>query len=134
LILIDTSVLSLAFRRKNRDILDAPRVRTLRRLITEDLPCAIPGIVLQELLSGVRSAEDFQRLLNLMDAFPIVLADRQHHVRAANIANVCRHAGIAVSTVDSLIAAMAVETKSHLLTSDQDFERMAEHCGLQLLD
>lgn len=133
MILIDTSVLSLAFRRKTREVPEATSVRTLRRIITEDIPCAVPGIVLQELLSGIRSEDDFLRLLNLMEAFPLVLADRAHHIRAARIANACRHAGIVVSSVDSLIAAMAVETKSQLLTSDQDFERMAPHCGLQLL-
>jgi hypothetical protein len=133
LILIDTSVLSLAFRRKIHEIAEAPGVRALRRIITEDIPCAVPGIVLQELLSGVRSEDDFLRLQNLMEAFPVVLADRLHHIRAASIANACRHAGIAVTAVDFLIAAIAVESKAQLLTSDQDFVGIARHSGLQLL-
>ena len=134
MILVDTSVLSLAFRRKTRPVQEPATVRALRRLIVENTPIAIPGIVLQELLSGVRMPDEFQRLQQILDGFPVLLAEHDHHVAAARIANECLHAGIAVSTVDCLIAAMTVETHARLLTSDRDFIRMAPHCGLRLLD
>ena len=130
---VDTSILSLAFRRRVKTTAEPPFVQRFRRLVEEDQPVAVPGIVMQELLSGVRTANEFGRLEDLMEGFPLILAAREHHVAAARIANACRQAGITASTVDCLIAAMAIETKSHLLTSDEDFERMAPHCGLQLL-
>ena len=133
MILVDTSVLSLAFRRRIKTSPEPPFVQRLRRLVEEDQPVAVPGIVLQELLSGVRATNEFERLEDLMEGFPLILAAREHHIRAARIANTCRQAGITASTVDCLIAAMAIETKSQLLTSDEDFERMAPYCGLQLL-
>jgi predicted nucleic acid-binding protein len=133
-ILVDTSVLSLAFRRRAKTIPESFLVRILRRLIEQDHPIAIPGIVMQELLSGVRTDAEFKRLQDLMGGFPLILATRDYHVEAARIANKCRHAGISVSTVDCLIAAMAVKTKSQLLTGDKDFERIASHCPLKLLN
>ena len=132
MILIDTSVLSLAYRRRVKTSPEPPLVQTFRRLVEEDQPIAIPGIVLQELLSGVRTPSEFERLQELMEGFPLLIATHEHHVGAAKIANACHQAGIAASTVDCLIAAMAVAVKSQLLTGDDDFERMAPHCGLQL--
>ena len=134
MILIDTSVLSLAFRRRVKTSPEPPVVRTFRLLVEEDQPIAIPGIVLQELLSGVRTPGEFERLLQLVEGFPLVIATREHHVGAARIANACRQAGIAVSTVDCLIASMVVETESQLFTADNDFVRMAPHSGLQLFE
>jgi predicted nucleic acid-binding protein len=133
LILVDTSVLSLAFRRRENANPEPPHVRVLRDLIEKDAPIAIPGIVLQELLSGVRTESEFQRLQTLMEGFPLILATREHHLNAAKIANQCRSAGAAVSAVDCLIAAMAIKTRSWLLTTDEDFVRIASHCPLQLL-
>lgn len=132
MILVDTSVLSLAFRRRARPGPELPLVRAFRRFVEEDQPVAIPGIVLQELLSGVKTKNDFERLLDILDGFPIVPAARAHHVAAARISHACRQAGISASAVDCLIAAMTLESKGKLLTADEDFSRMARHCDLQL--
>jgi predicted nucleic acid-binding protein len=133
LILVDTSVLSLAFRRREKANPELSVVRLLRKLIEENIPIAVPGIVLQELLSGVRTEAEFRRLHDLMEGFPLILATRDHHLRAARIANQCRSAGVAVSAVDCMIAAMAIIANSQLLSTDEDFARMASHCPLQLL-
>jgi predicted nucleic acid-binding protein len=105
----------------------------LRRFIEQDHPVAVPGIVLQELRSGVRIETEFKRLQNLMAGFPLILATREDHLEAAKIANQCRQAGVAVSTVDCLIAAVAIKAESRLLTNDRDFSRIASHCPLQLV-
>jgi predicted nucleic acid-binding protein len=131
-ILVDTSILSLAFRRRTKSSAEAPQARTLRRLIAEDLPVVVPGVVLQELLSGVKTSVEFEYLQGLMDGFPLLLATREHHITAAKISNACRQAGIAASTLDCLIAAMTIAAKSQLLTADEDFRRMVAHCGLRL--
>ena len=93
----------------------------------------VPGIVLQELLSGVRSEAEFTRLKAVMDGFPLVLAEPSDHVSAARIANACVWKGVPTSTVDCLIAALAISRKASLLTVDDDFARMAPHCGLTLV-
>jgi predicted nucleic acid-binding protein len=89
--------------------------------------------VLQELLSGVLADAEYNRLKNLMKGFPLILATREHHLEAARITNTCRQAGISVSTVDCLIAAMAIAKKAQLLTGDADFGRIASCCDLHLV-
>jgi len=133
MIVVDTSVLSLAFRRRRAAHPEPSPVRVFRRLIEADVPLVVPGVVLQELLSGVRAEAHFDRLERLLESFPIVVADRSHHVSAARIANACRGHGLTASTVDCLIAAMTIARNARLFTVDADFSKMARHCDLQLL-
>jgi predicted nucleic acid-binding protein len=133
-ILLDTSVLSLAFRRAPQSGAPSAVMRTVARMIAEDVPVAVPGIVIQELLSGVREAAQFRRLEGALEGFPVVLAERVHHIAAARIANTCRRRGVSVSTIDCLIAALAVAHDAHLFTTDQDFTRIASCCNLRLVD
>ncbi len=132
MIFVDTSVLSLAFRRRLKSSAEAPQAKILRHLVSEDHPVVVPGVVLQELLSGVKASEEFERLRDLLDGFPLLLATREHHIAAAKISNACRQGGIAASAIDCLIAAMTIATKSRLLTADADFMRMVPLCGLRL--
>lgn len=96
------------------------------------MPVFLPGICLQEVLSGVRTREQFERLTRVLSPFPVLLASRAHHLAAARIANACRAAGVAATAVDALIAAITLEHRARLLTTDDDFERIARLCGLQL--
>ena len=95
---------------------------------------AIPGIVLQELLSGVRTDEQFDRLLAVADGFPVLTAGRDDHVLAARVSNACRLGGVSATTIDCLIAAQTIVSRGKLLTLDRDFARMAPHCGLELFE
>ncbi len=102
-------------------------------MVREDVPLAVPGIVLQEVLSGVRTEAQFFRLRNLLEAFPILVAEQRDHVAAARIANACRRKGVTTSAVDCLISALATERDAPLLTLDEDFARIARHSDLKLL-
>jgi len=101
-------------------------------MLVEDTPVAIPGIVLQELLSGVRSDQQFRRLRSLLEAFPILTAERQDHILAAQISNACRRRGLSALTVDCLIAALALSRDAFLFTLDEDFTKLASICALKL--
>jgi predicted nucleic acid-binding protein len=43
-----------------------------------------------------------------------------------------RHRGFALTTTDALIAAIAIEKKVEVFTTDKNFERIARFTGLQL--
>lgn len=133
MIVLDTSILSLALRRRRSVGNDPPQVLVLRELIVADAPLAVPGIVVQELLSGVRADKQFHKLRNALTGYSVLLATEFHHIRAAQISNACRNKGIACSTVDALIAALTVEEGGRLFTTDADFQRIASCCGLKLL-
>lgn len=132
MIVLDTSLLSLAFRRRRTPTPEPAVVSELRHLIRVDANVVVPGLALQELLSGVRSPEQFQRLDSALSGFPLLLAERSTHLKAAEVANACRAAGVATSTGDCLIAAHALEHDAALFTVDQDFTRMAPVCELRL--
>jgi predicted nucleic acid-binding protein len=133
LILLDTSVLSLTYRRRRRGQHTMPgEVAELARLIEQDLPLAIPGIVLQELLSGLRDATELARLRATLAGFPVITATMADHLAAAEIANACRARGIAGATIDCLIAAQAIGGSFALFTLDRDFARIARCCKLAL--
>lgn len=132
MILLDTTILSLAYRRHHKVEPEPPAIEILRQMILDDVPLAVPGIVLQEVLSGVRTEAQFERLKRLLEAFPIMTAEPRHYVLAAKIANACRRKGVATSTVDCLIAALATSSDASLFTLDQDFVRMVPLCGMKL--
>lgn len=122
MIIVDTSVWSLALRRP-RDSTAVPHAaRLLKSLVEDGQPVMLPGIVKQELLSGLRHDAQFQRLLGVLDPFPVVLAGEDDHVEAAKITNRCRANGVQVGTVDALIVAMTVRVDGILLTTDRDFQ------------
>ncbi len=132
-VLVDTSVWSLALRRRDADL--AANERRLRdglaELIADDR-AAIIGPIRQEVLSGVRTATAFERLLAALGAFddePLVTADFEE---AAQAHNRCRQAGVAGSAVDFLICAAARRRGLAIFTTDRDFERYARVLPLRL--
>ncbi|HVT58038.1 MAG TPA: PIN domain-containing protein [Thermoanaerobaculia bacterium] len=136
MILLDTSVMSQVFRRRREPSPPEPAVNEvageLQRLMAEDRPLGLPGIVLQELLSGVRTDFEFRRLRRALKGFPLLIAAPADHLLAARIANACRASGIAATAVDCLIAAQTVGMGASLYSLDHDFERLATCCTLQL--
>ena len=109
-----------------------PAVLRLRSAIEHAEPVVVPGICMQELLSGLRTSEQFEKVGSLLAPFPVLLASRQHHVAAARIANACRSGGVSVGAVDALIAALAIEHSARLLTTDDDFVRIRRQTALEL--
>ncbi len=133
MILFDTSVLSRVLRRRH----PGPAERRLRavfdELMASDDPLGLPGIVLQEVLSGVRSERQFAELSGrVLAAFSILPEGVPEHVEAARVRNVCLAKGLNVSGVDCLIAACAITGGHELFTVDEDFEAIAKHTPLKL--
>ena len=93
----------------------------------------LPGIVLQEVLSGLRSDTQFRELrAKLLAAFTIVPASVDDHVEAARLKNTCTSKGVNVSGIDCLIAASAIAGGHTLFAADADFEAIGRHSALEL--
>jgi hypothetical protein len=134
-ILLDTSVLSAALRRKGPGMASAPSLEALRALLRSGARVAVPGIVVQEVLSGVRERRQFDTLKSVVLAgYPVLAASVGDHVLGAQISSTCRRAGVAVATVDALIAAQAVNGRAQLFSLDADCARIARHVPLRLFD
>src|SRR6266568_4739534 len=123
-VLIDTSVWSLALRRNQPD--NSPVVTELIELIREVRGQMI-GPVRQELLSGIKSQVQFQKLRNHLRAFPDFEITTLDYESAAEFLNLCRGKGIQGSNTDFLICALAVRHHIPIFTTDEDFTLFQPH-------
>ena len=128
-VLVDTSVWSLALRRKT--LHDTPEVGELRGLI-EEARVLMVGPIRQELLSGVRTAEHVQRLRDALRAFPDIPLDAEDYEEGAACFNRCRARGLQGSNTDFLLCAVALRRKIAILTADRDFERFSKVLDFEL--
>lgn len=120
-VLVDTSVWSLALRRR------APAhaaVDELRRLVASGR-AALVGPVRQELLSGIRDRADFARLRDHLRAFPDEPIGTADYERGAECLNLCRAKGVQGSNTDFLLCAVAERHRLPILTTDEDFALFA---------
>ncbi len=128
--LVDTSVWSLALRRKGPA--EHPAVRKLAMLLEHDEELALTATILQEVLQGFRDDASFRRLEAHLRSIPILPLEREVAVLAARIHRLCAARGVAATTVDCQIAAAASAHRCHLLTADRDFEHIARVFPLKL--
>ena len=127
---VDTSVWSLALRRNGSP--SAPQVASLVRAIESGELILTTGLVLQELLQGFSGPKARERILERFSALPLLVPDRADHVEAAALRNTCRRHGVQVGTIDALLTQLCIRHSLWMLSSDQDFQRIASHCTLRL--
>ena len=129
-VLVDTSVWSLAFRRRAGGS-DHPAVGALRSLVDEGR-VAIIGPIRQELLSGIRDAASYDKLRDHLRPFSDERLETADFERAAEQFNACRAKGIRGSNTDFLICAVAERRSFPILTTDADFIQFAAVLPLSL--
>ena len=133
MILLDTSVLSRVFRRARLGPEERRLHAVFQTLMESDEPVGLPAIVLQEVLSGMRTQRQFSELsAKLVTAFTVLPASVQDHLAAAKVKSSCARSGLNVSGIDCLIAATAIEGKHELFTTDGDFDAIAKVVPLRL--
>lgn len=127
---VDTSVWSLAFRRDTPS--STPEVTRLCRALEsrESLYCT--GLVLQELLQGFRGAKAHEAIVERFASLAMVVPDREDHIGAAEIRNLCRRQGVQLGTVDALLAQLCIRHDLSMLSTDQDFVHAAHHVPLHV--
>jgi predicted nucleic acid-binding protein len=132
-VLVDTCVWSLALRRRpeHRSARETAQVEALNAAI-ERGSVKILGIVRQELLSGIKTRQQFENLREFMDAFPDVEITPEDYIEAAKLGNACFAKGVAPSVVDMLLCAVAIRQVWEIFTTDPDFERYSKILELRL--
>lgn len=123
MILVDTSVWIDYLRGDAK-----PATRALDGIMDAQRPFAITGVIYQEILQGADSERSYQWLRDYFGTQRFLHPNDpiETHARAAGIYGRCRRAGITIrSTLDCLIAQLAIEHEAVLLHSDRDFSRMA---------
>lgn len=103
----------------------------LRRMIEETEPFALTGVVIAEILQGltadVKRIEQHLRLWDILEPRGF-----ETYREAAAIYRTVRAKGITPTTIDTLIAAIALEHQASVFTLDQDFSRIARVTRLTL--
>ena len=90
------------------------------------------GAIRQEILSGIRAAEQYKKLRDRLRAFGDESVDETDYEEAATCFNRCRAKGLQGSNTDFLICAVSMRRKLAILTTDKDFAGFARVLGFEL--
>jgi predicted nucleic acid-binding protein len=130
-ILVDTSVWSLALRKKDKTI-DEESVIVNFSGIIHDLKLVIIGPIRQEILSGISDKTRFEDLKNKLSVFEDHPINTFDYELAAQFYNECRSKGIQGSHIDFLICAISINNHMSILTLDKDFENYQKYIPIRL--
>lgn len=128
-VLVDTSIWSLALRRRTSN--GQAVKRNLSELINE-LRVQIVGPIRQELLSGIKSESQFEKLRSYLSAFPDLPLEAADFENAAEFFNTCRKKGVQGSNTDFLICSVALRRDLEIFTSDHDFLDFSKYLPIKL--
>ena len=111
-----------------------PHVKTLENLIINREDICLCGIVLAEVLQGIREDSEFNRTRDLFTNLIFLPMEFSAFLRSAEIYRNLRRKGITIrKPVDCMIAAVAIEHDIPLLHNDKDFIPIESHFGLKRL-
>lgn len=103
----------------------------LRRMIADAEPFALAGVIVTEILHGLK--RDVYRIEHYLAQWDMLEPKGFASYReAAGIFRSARAKGVPVTTIDALIAALALEHEASLFTLDKDFTRIANFIHLPL--
>jgi predicted nucleic acid-binding protein len=135
MVLVDTPVWLLALRRQGEHLNSGEMALTQRLAdLIRDGRAQLMGPIRQELLSGLRGEEPFRRLRDYLRAFDEPDLRVADYEEAAAMNNRCRAHGIAGSTIDFLICAVAQRRNWEILTTDRDFLHFQKVLPIRLLE
>jgi predicted nucleic acid-binding protein len=114
---------------------DSPHVTVLESLIKERDDICLCGIILTEVLQGIRNDKEYSETESMLANLILLPMTRETFLLAANIYRTLRARGITIrDSVDCMIAAECIENNGRLLHNDRDFDLLAAHFELQVVD
>lgn len=127
MVLVDTSVWIDFFQSP-----DSQATTVLSSLIKDHNRVVLCGIVLQEILQGIRSKRSYELVRERLLKFPFVPTNRDTWLFAATLYRELRTKGVTLPPVDVTIAAIAIQNDMSLFTRDAHFEAAAQYSSLML--
>ncbi len=118
MVLVDTSIWIDFFKNK-----ESAEVNLLQRAIADREDIAICGLILTEVLQGIKTNKEYDLVLESFESLSFLEMDKEVYILAANIYRELRKNGITIrKSIDCLIAAVAISHNIPLLHNDKDFE------------
>ncbi|HHE38067.1 MAG TPA: PIN domain-containing protein [Candidatus Cloacimonetes bacterium] len=132
-VLVDTSVWSLALRRKEENMNEVEKeiLNELVELIKETRVVMV-GPVRQEILSGIKSQNQFKKLKSKLSAFSDLPINSEDYEKAAEFYNTLMSKGVQGSFIDFLLCAVSYNNDFSIFTTDYDFINFAEHIEIKI--
>lgn len=129
MILIDTAVWI--------DFFADRKTQQVKRLVSEieqSEEICICGIILTEILQGIKKSNEYHQVKTLMDSLIFLEMNKDTFIFAAEIYRTLRSKGITIRKIlDCMIAAIAIENKISLLHNDRDFDPIEKYYGLKVI-
>ncbi len=132
-VLVDTSVWSLALRRRSEDL--APEERGIVAEwsdLVRDGRLRVVGPIRQEVLSGLRDQTQFAGLERRLSAFRDAPIEGVDYIQAARFFNLCRRHGVTGGPIDLLLCAVAHRFGWSIFARDTGFDRYSQLLPVRL--
>jgi predicted nucleic acid-binding protein len=124
MIIVDTSILIGYFRGN-----ETPPYNKMDFIIDNDIPYGIDKHIYLELLQGARNESEYDILKEYLKTLPFYALKygEKSYENAALLNIICRNYGITIrSTIDLIIAEIALENNLYILHNDNDYTNMAK--------
>lgn len=130
MVLVDTTVWIDFFSGRN----EPPAVK-LQELIESEEDLSLCGVILAEVLQGIRYDKDFIKTKEYLCDLIFLPMRQATFLRSAEIYRSLRKKGVTIrKPVDCMIASVAIEYDIRLLHNDRDFDHIAKHSKLRIFD
>ena len=128
--LVDTTVWIDIFSGRN-----TAQVAMLESLIDKREDICLCGVILTEVLQGITNDKQYKKTKSVLSDLIFFPMTYDTFLLAANIYRTLRVKGVTIrNSVDCMIASVCVENNVRLLHNDRDFDRIAEHFDLRVVD
>jgi predicted nucleic acid-binding protein len=112
--------------------ISCPHVKTLENLITNREDICICGIILTEVLQGIKKDSEFRQTRDLFANLIFLPMGYSSFLRSSEIYRELRKKGITIrKSMDCMIASIAIENEIPLLHNDKDFLPIEKSFGLK---
>jgi predicted nucleic acid-binding protein len=109
-----------------------PHVKVLENLIVNRENICICGIILTEVLQGIRKDREYRRTQELFKSLIFLPMEYSSFIQSAEIYRTLRRKGITIrKSLDCMIASIAIENDIPLLHNDKDFLPIEKYFSLK---
>ena len=127
ILLVDTTVWIDFFAGRSEE-----HVAVLESSIQQKDDICICGIILTEVLQGIRNEKEYNKTKVLFEKLVYIPMARDSFLQAAEMYRSLRRRGITIrKPLDCMIAAVAMKYDIPLLHNDRDFDLIEKNCGLK---
>ncbi len=104
----------------------------LESLIKDNNRAVICGIVIQEVLQGIKDNKNYEATKQSLSKLPFIDTNKETYLQASFLYRTLRRKGITIPPVDTTLAALAIQNQLPLFTNDKHFKTITKHSKLKL--